>query len=284
MKFTVVDTGTFKLDGGAMFGVVPKAIWNRLTPADQNNLCTWAARCLLIEVEDRKILIDTGLGNKQDEKFRSYFHPSNNLNITDHMQSVGVDPESITDVIITHMHFDHVGGALYRDINDEILPSFPNAHYWSSKTHFEWATHPNAREKASFLKENILPLQQMGILKFLPERGEAHPFSKLGISMKFVHGHTEAMMLPVVNYLDKTLVFCADLLPSSFHVKLPYVMAYDIRPLQTLQEKEVFLQEAVEHKHILFFEHDPIIECATLKLTDHGRYAVDQFGPLSDFI
>ncbi|MBP7400801.1 MAG: MBL fold metallo-hydrolase, partial [Chitinophagales bacterium] len=242
MKLTSFDCGTFKLDGGAMFGVVPKKIWNKLIPANENNLCTWSMRCLLVETGNRKILIDCGMGTKQDPKFFSHYEPAGNIAIHDSLQDLHLSKEEITDVFLTHLHFDHCGGAVEMDANGKLIPTFPNATYWSNEQHFQWAEFPNAREKASFLKENFIPLREHGVLKFLKEEEELLP----GFSTILVHGHTESMMLPKLEFDGKTVVYVADLIPSYAHIPLPYVMGYDVRPLQTLKEKELFLNTALK--------------------------------------
>jgi glyoxylase-like metal-dependent hydrolase (beta-lactamase superfamily II) len=274
MKLYTVNTGYFKLDGGAMFGVVPKSIWNKINPSDENNLCSWALRCLLIEDGNRLILVDNGNGDKQDAKFFSHYYLHGDDTLEKSLAKHGFHKDDITDVFLTHLHFDHCGGSIVRE-GDKLVPAFKNATYWSNKVHWDWAVHPNEREKASFLKENILPIQESGRLKFL----EVAPFTnnKLGttqftdnISVRFVSGHTEAMMLPQIRYGDKTIVYMADLLPSAGHIPMPYVMAYDMFPLTTLNEKRAFLKEAVENNYILFFEHDPKIECCDLHKTEKG--------------
>ncbi len=266
MKIHSIETGFFKLDGGAMFGVVPKSIWNRINPADDNNMCTWAMRCLLIEDDNQLILIDTGIGNKQDEKFFSHYYLHGDSSLASSLRSKGFSFADVTDVILTHLHFDHCGGAIIRQ-GDKLLPAFPNATYWSNARHWKWATEPNAREKASFLKENILPLKESGQLKFIEDVAAEFP---LNISIRQVFGHTDAMMLPQFTYKGRSILYMADLLPSAGHIPLPYVMAYDMFPLTTLNEKKSFLEEAVENETILFFEHDPKIECATLQRTEKG--------------
>ncbi len=267
MKLYTIDTGFFKLDGGAMFGVVPKSIWNNLNPADENNLCTWAMRCLLIEDDNKLILIDNGIGNKQSEKFFGHYHLHGDDSLDKSLAKHGFKKDDITDVFLTHLHFDHCGGSIIKD-GENLIPAFKNATFWSTERHWNWATQPNEREKASFLKENILPVKESGQLKFVPEEEGFQLFKNLQI--KFVNGHTNAMMLPQIKYNNKTIVFMADLLPSAAHLPLPYVMAYDMFPLITLNEKKVFLQEAVANNYILFFEHDPRIECCTLQDTDKG--------------
>jgi len=267
MKLHTIDTGLFKLDGGAMFGVVPKSIWQRTNPADEKNMCTWAMRCLLIEDGKDLILVDTGIGDKQDEKFFSHYYLHGNDTMDKSLAALGFHRSDITDVFLTHLHFDHVGGAVIRQ-GEKLLPAFKNAVYWSNEKHWKWATEPNAREKASFLKENILPLQQSGQLKFIEEKENIN--WKTDISIGFAYGHTDAMMLPKINYKGKTIVYMADLLPSIGHLPLPYVMSYDMFPLKTLDEKQVFLQEALDHEYVLFLEHDSINECCTLQQTEKG--------------
>nr|WP_294904057.1 MBL fold metallo-hydrolase [uncultured Lacibacter sp.] len=294
MKLYSVNTGYFKLDGGAMFGVVPKSIWNKLNPADENNLCSWALRCLLIEDGNRLILVDTGNGTKQDEKFWSHYYLHGDDTLEKSLAKHGFSKDDITDVILTHLHFDHCGGAV--DLVDgKLVPAFKHATYWSNEQHWEWATKPNDREKASFLKENILPIEESGQLKFVesdqyirpvgegwtavaPNSGVNFriPFTD-NISIRFTDGHTSAMMLPQLNYNGKTIVYMADLLPSAAHIPIPYVMAYDMFPLTTLNEKKSFLTEAVENDYILFFEHDPKIECCTLQQTERGIRMKESF-------
>jgi glyoxylase-like metal-dependent hydrolase (beta-lactamase superfamily II) len=282
MKLHTIETGMFKLDGGAMFGVVPKTIWNKLNPADEANLCTWAMRCLLVEDGDRLILIDTGIGNKQDEKFFSHYHLHGNDTIDGSLKKCGFSKEDVTDVFLTHLHFDHCGGAIVRE-GDALVPAFKNATYWSTEKHWYWATEPNDRERASFLKDNIIPLQTSGQLKFVEAARHQNvdvlptsPFTE-NISVRFVHGHTESMMLPQLTYKDRTIVYMADLLPSAAHIPLPYVMAYDMFPLTTLDEKKRFLTEALAENFILFFEHDPQHECCTLQQTERGIRAGEYF-------
>ena len=285
MKLSVINTGFFKLDGGAMFGVVPKKLWSRLEKPDENNMCTWAMRCLLVETGDRKIIIDTGIGNKQSEKFFSYFHPHGQDSLISSLKNINLNAEDITDVFLTHLHFDHVGGAVCKDANGKLLPTFPNATYWSNQAHYDWAFTPNAREKASFLKENFVPLMEEGVIKML----DAMPYNEIldwlpGFSVGYAYGHTEALMTPRITCQDKTIIYCADLLPSPSHIPMPYVMGYDLRPLQTLTEKEWFLNKAVDEGHILFFEHAPEIEACTVRRNEKGRIVADKTGKLSDFI
>ena len=274
MKLYSINAGHFKLDGGAMFGVVPKSIWNKINPADENNMCSWALRCMLIEVDDKKILIDTGMGNKQDEKFFGYYYLHGNDTLVGSLAKHGFTKDDITDVFLTHLHFDHCGGCIERE-GDKLVPAFKNATYWSNQNHWQWATQPNDREKASFLKDNILPIEESGKLKFVYEN-DTH-FLHPDISIQYAYGHTDAMMLPVIKYKGRTIVFMADLLPSAGHLPLPYVMAYDMFPLKTLAEKKSFLTEAVENDYVLFFEHDPTIECATLHRTEKGIRVKETF-------
>jgi glyoxylase-like metal-dependent hydrolase (beta-lactamase superfamily II) len=269
MKLYSINTGYFKLDGGAMFGVVPKSIWNKLNPADENNLCSWALRCLLIEDGNRLILVDNGIGNKQDAKFFSHYYLHGDDTLDGSLAKHGFHRNDITDVILTHLHFDHCGGSIMYE-GDKLVPAFKNAIYWSNERHWKWATSPNDREKASFLKENILPIKESGQLKLVPlpdwNTSEFIP----GVDMRFVHGHTDAMMLPQITYKDRTIVYMADLLPSAAHIPIPYIMAYDMFPLTTLQEKKIFLHEAVENNYILFFEHDKQHECCEVRETEKG--------------
>ncbi len=250
-----------------MFGVVPKSIWQRTNPADDNNMCTWAMRCLLIEDGERLILIDTGIGNKQDSKFLGHYYLHGNDTLDKSLAAKGFHRDDITDVFLTHLHFDHCGGAIVRN-GDQLLPAFKNATYWSNGKHWNWAVHPNAREKASFLTENILPIQESGQLQFVDER-DGLAFHE-GISLRFAYGHTEAMMLPQIQYKNKTIVYMADLLPSVGHIPLPYVMSYDMFPLRTLTEKKSFLEEAASQEYILYLEHDPVNECCTVMQTEKG--------------
>jgi len=275
MKVYSIDTGKFKLDGGAMFGVVPKSIWNKSNPADENNLCTWALRCLLVIEGDRTILIDTGMGSKQDEKFFSHYHPHDTLSLTAALQKLNMTTADITDVLLTHLHFDHVGGAVIKE-NENLSLQFPNATYWVSAPQWNEAMQPNQREKASFLSENILPLQQSGQLKIIsiPLFDSHHQLQEIRfsplISCFVVNGHTKGMLIPKISLGEEQLVFMADLLPSVGHIPLPYIMGYDMQPLITLAEKELFLKQAVQHHYTLFFEHDAQHECCNLQETEKG--------------
>lgn len=279
MRLHTINTGFFKLDGGAMFGVVPKSMWNKLNPADSNNMCTWAMRCLLVEYGDRLVLIDNGIGNKQDDKFYGHYYLHGEDTLDKSLAALGFGKDDITDVFLTHLHFDHCGGSIeWNDDRSGFRPAFKNATFWSNEVHWDWATKPNAREKASFLKENILPIRESGQLKFTSEHEELFP----GFQIRYMNGHTGAMMLPQITYNGKTIVFMADLLPSAAHIPVPYVMAYDTRPLITLDEKAVFLKEAAEKDFVLFFEHDPLIECCNLQMTEKGVRQKDAFS-LRDF-
>jgi glyoxylase-like metal-dependent hydrolase (beta-lactamase superfamily II) len=267
MKLHTINAGYFKLDGGAMFGVVPKSMWYKANPADDNNMCTWAMRCLLIEHGNYRILVDTGMGTKQDAKFFSHYYPHGEDSIEKGLAALGYTTDDITDVFLTHLHFDHCGGAIKRD-GEKFVPAFKNAVYWSNKQHWDAAVTPNAREKASFLKDNILPIQESGQLKFIEGADGEQWLSD--IRLRYVYGHTEAMMLPQITCGGTTVLFCADLIPSAAHVSLPWVMAYDMRPLDTLSEKQKILNEAVANNWLLFFEHDPKNECCRLEQTERG--------------
>lgn len=270
MKLHAVNTGFFKLDGGAMFGVVPKVLWQKTNPSDANNMCTWAMRSLLIEENNRLILIDTGIGSKQDEKFFSHYSLHGEDSLKGNLKKIGFEPNDITDVFLTHLHFDHVGGAVER--KDGVLkPTFNNANYWTNERHWAWATTPNMREKASFLIENILPLKESGQLRFInAPQGERRITTELGFDAFVVNGHTDAQMCPIISYRGETLIFMADLLPSVGHIPLPYVMGYDTRPLITLEEKSEILNEVAKNGYRLFLEHDPQYQTCTLDLTDRG--------------
>ncbi|AYB33203.1 MBL fold metallo-hydrolase [Chryseolinea soli] len=279
MKLHVIDTGFFKLDGGAMFGVVPKSIWQKTNPANEQNLCNWAMRCLLIEDGNRTILIDNGLGTKQDAKFFSHYFLNGDATLPSSLHRAGFEPADITDMFLTHLHFDHCGGGVERR-GDKLDLAFSKAQYWSNADHWQWATQPNPREKASFLKENILPMQESGHLKFVDAHAPS-PFASFDI--QYVSGHTEKMMIPMIRYKNKVICFMADLLPSVGHIPLPYVMGYDTRPLITLEEKERFLNEAATHGYVLFLEHDPENECCTVKHTEKG-VRVDQTFRLAEIL
>ena len=272
MELFTVDTGFFKLDGGAMFGVVPKSIWSRTNPSDENNLCPWAMRCLLVSEGNRLVLIDTGIGDKQDARFFSHYYLHGDASLAKSLQQLGVHPTDITDVFLTHLHFDHCGGSVKYGSHGQYELTFPRATYWSNEDHWNWATVPNPREKASFLEENILPLQEHGALKYL-DLATKSLFP--GFDFFTMDGHTDKQMLPKMQYKGRTLVFMADLLPSVGHLPLAYVMGYDTRPLLTIQEKQLFLEEAVREQYVLFLEHDSVNECCTVKMTEKG-VRVDQ--------
>jgi glyoxylase-like metal-dependent hydrolase (beta-lactamase superfamily II) len=274
MNLYSINTGHFKLDGGAMFGVVPKSIWNKSNPADENNMCSWALRCLLIEDGKRLILVDNGMGNKQDAKFFGYYFLHGNDSLEKSLNNYGFTAGDITDMVLTHLHFDHCGGSInYNSDRTKLEPAFKNATYYCNEKHWQWATHPNPREKASFLKENILPIQESGQLKFIDTSTQLID----NLSFMEVNGHTEGMMLPIINYKNGTVAYMADLIPSASHIPIPYVMGYDTRPLETLKEKESLLNKAIENNWTLFFEHDPNIECVSLQKTEKGVRKKDSF-------
>ncbi len=280
MKLYPIETGNLKLDGGAMFGVVPKVLWSKAYPCDENNLCNWSMRCLLVVDGSRKILIDNGIGSKQDEKWLRHYYLNGEATLETSLAKAGYTPDDITDVIITHMHFDHCGGSVkWNNDKTGYELAFPNALYWTSRKQFDWATNPNRREKASFLKENILPIQESGQLNLIKEEGEHIP----NIELKMYDGHTDGQVIPHVKYNGKTVVFMADLMPSSAHIPMPWIMAYDTRPLQTLKDRERFYAEALENDYILFFEHDIYHEAGTLYNTEKG-VQIKEVGRLSDFI
>ncbi len=272
MKVTCIEAGRFKLDGGAMFGVVPKSIWNTLNPANDHNMCTWSMRSILIETGSRKILVDTGIGFKQGAKFRAHFHPHGS-ELSDSLGSCGINEEEITDVFLTHFHFDHNGGAVRRDEKDRLIPTFPNATYWSNEVHYAWADQPNPREAASFLAENHRPLVEHGVLRYLDYQKDDLTWLP-GIKVRFVDGHTLAQMILFIETENETLVYPADLIPSTWHLRLPYIMAYDIQPLLTLEEKTRLLEGAVEHNYRLIFEHDPITESCLVEKDEKGRFTM----------
>lgn len=274
MNIYSIETGNFKLDGGAMFGVVPKVLWQEKYPADENNYCSWALRCLLVVTGERRILIDTGIGDKQDEKFLKHYYLHGEDSLQKSFAACGFSAGEITDVILTHLHFDHCGGSItYNADTKKYEPVFKNAIFWISKPQWESALNPNAREKTSFLKENILPIKENGSLKVIEHDAELYP----GVSVRIFNGHTDGMLIPFINCNGKTVVFMADLFPSTVHIPIPYVMSYDVRPLQTLKEKETFLIEAVEHDYILFFEHDVFNECCTVHNTENGVRVKETF-------
>ena len=274
MKLYSIETGNLKLDGGTMFGVVPKALWSKVYPCDKDNLCNWAMRCLLVVNEDRRVLIDNGIGDKQDWKFLRHFYLNGEDTLESSLAKYGYSKEDITDVILTHLHFDHCGGSVVwnKDRTGYEL-AFPNATYFVSYQQYQWAIQPNRRESPSYLKENILPMEESGQLTLIVEEGEILP----NISVKLYHGHTEGQIIPQINYKGKTLVFMADLLPSTAHIPMSWIMAYDTRPLETLKDKERFYNEAIQNNYVLFFEHDLYNECCTLKVTEKGVGVGDAF-------
>lgn len=266
MHLFKIETGNFMLDGGAMFGVVPKSLWQKVYPANENNLCNLAMRSLLISVNGRNILVDTGIGNKQDEKFFSHYYLNGPCSLEGSLKENGFTKDDITDVILTHLHFDHCGGAVENNMEGNLQPAFRNAGYWVSKPQWEWALHPNPREKASFLKENILPLEESGQLKFIEENTTFLP----GIELRIFNGHSSGQMIPLIRYNGKTVVFTADLIPTVAHLPAAYVCGYDTQPLVSVKERDTFLKEALENDYILFFEHDIHVECCTLTYTEKG--------------
>ena len=285
MQLYPIESGNFKLDGGAMFGVVPKALWQKTNPADNNNMIDITARCLLIEDGNRLILIDTGMGNKQSDKFYGYYYLWGNDSIDKSLKTYGFHRDDITDVFMTHLHFDHCGGSVqWNKDRTGYEPAFKNAHFWSNKDHWKWATQPNNREKASFLKENIIPMEESGQLKFtsLPEN-DLLKNSELGFDIFFADGHTDKQMIPLITYKDKTIAFMADLLPTAGHLPIPFVMGYDTRPLLTLTEKEKFLNLAADKNFYLFLEHDAHNEIITVEHTEKGVRLKDVFTPKDIF-
>ncbi|MEM1405562.1 MAG: MBL fold metallo-hydrolase [Bacteroidota bacterium] len=279
MNLHVINTGYFKLDGGAMFGVVPKSIWQRTNPSDENNMCSWAMRSLLVENNGRLALIDNGMGQKQSQKFFSYYYLHGNDSLLGSLHKNGFSTGDITDMFLTHLHFDHCGGGVLENDGTYNM-TFENADYWSNEAHWKWATEPNDREKASFLKENLIPMQESGHLKFVDLQADK-PFDLFDLIV--VNGHTDRQMLPKIKYKEHTIVFMADLLPSVGHIPLAYVMGYDTRPLITIKEKKEFLEEAADNNYILFLEHDPINECCTVKHTEKG-VRLDRVFPLSEIL
>lgn len=275
-----IDAGYFKLDGGAMFGVVPKTFWNKLNPADDNNLCSWAMRCLLIEDGHKLILVDTGMGDKQDAKWQSYYYRHGKGELVKSIRAKGYSENDVTDVILSHLHFDHCGGAVKWNFDrTKFEMTFPNAKYWSHSEHFESAIHPNAREKSTFFRDNILPIQQANQLFFV-DKVDEKPFQNIDFLM--ADGHTEKMLMPTISYQNKQIIFVADTIPSHAHIPIPYVMGYDINPLITMKEKEDLLIQAVDNEWILFFDHDPLYDCATVQKTEKG-FSLKEKGNLVEF-
>ena len=277
MKIISIETGDFKLDGGAMFGVVPKSLWQKTNPADDRNLCSWAMRSMLVDYGERKVLIDNGIGDKQSDKFFSHYHLHGDASLVSSLALNGYHPDDITDVFLTHLHFDHCGGGVKYNEKGELVTVFKNATYWSNELHWNLAMNPNDRERASFLKENLVPMKASGQLDFIKNDGIFLP----GFDVLFAHGHTESQMIPHIKYKESTVVFAADLLPSVGHIPLPYVMGYDTRPLTTLKEKKVFLETVAKKGYTLFLEHDYYQSCCTLKETDKG-IRLDQSFQLED--
>jgi glyoxylase-like metal-dependent hydrolase (beta-lactamase superfamily II) len=279
MQLHTIHTGSFKLDGGAMFGVVPKSLWSRHIEADANNLCSWAMRCLLVENGENLLLIDTGIGSKQSEKFFSHYHLHGDNSLDRSLAARGFSRADITDVLLTHLHFDHVGGAVERDSSGLLKPAFPNAQFWSCERHWAWAMNPNPREKASFLSENLMPLEESGQLRFIPRDGRwaRAPFGNRypGLDIFFADGHTESQMLPVVSYRGTRVAYMADLTPAAAHLPLAWVIGYDTRPLLTMEEKAILLQQACDEQWVLFFEHDAAHACCRLEQTEKGIRALD---------
>jgi glyoxylase-like metal-dependent hydrolase (beta-lactamase superfamily II) len=274
MRLYTIDTGFFKLDGGGMFGAVPKVIWSRTNPADKNNLCSWAMRSLLIEDGERLILIDNGIGDKQDDKFLRHYYLHGDVNLHSSLAQHGFLADDVTDVFLTHLHFDHCGGSVkWNKSRTGFEMTFKNAKYWSNIDHWNWATVPNNREKASFLRENIIPIKESGHLNFVEKEKNIFP----NFDALFVDGHTDSQMIPHITYKDKIIVFAADLLPSTGHIPLPYIMGYDTRPLLTLTEKEKFLKEAVDQEYIVFLQHDNYSECCTVEQSERGVKLKDTF-------
>ena len=271
MRVSVVSAGYFKLDGGAMFGVVPKSMWQKLHPSDNNNLCTWGLNCLLVETADRKILIDTGIGDKQDEKFRSHFHPFGNGLIAN-LKDIQVDPHDITDVCLTHLHFDHVGGAVTTNSSGTLVPTFPKARYWTNEEHLAWALSPNPREKASFLKENIQPLLDANVLDFFPSSREIPSPWLPNIKIWTVDGHTRAMTLFFIDSEFGKYAYAADLVPSSHHVKLAYTLSYDLDPLRIMEERQFFYDYCLQHGYTIILEHDDLNVAGWIALEGQQHY------------
>ncbi len=279
MRLSVIDAGNFKLDGGAMFGVVPKTIWQKLVPADENNLCSWKMRCLLVEEGNKLTLIDTGMGNKQSEKWLGYYYRHGEGNLIESIRNAGYHESQITDVILSHLHFDHCGGAVCLN-NEKLELTFKNANYWTHSDHWNWAINPNDREKATFLKENLLPIEESGHLKFIDKQSD---YFSTNFSFLFADGHTEKMIMPVIKYGSKKIIFVADTIPSYAHIHVPFCMSYDVRPLITMEEKKHLLKNVINEDILLFFDHDIYNEVAAIGMTERG-YIAKEKGKLVDFI
>lgn len=273
MKLHIIDCGNMMVDGGALFGVIPKTMWNKVYESDENNLCNIKMRSLVIETEDRKILIDTGTGNKQDERFFKYHYLNGDGELMKSLKKAGFEPEDITDILHTHLHFDHCGGSLKKDENGKIVSAFPNAKLWTSKAQWDWATKPNQREAPAYPQENILPMLESGKLSFIDEEIELFP----NVFILFAHGHTRGQIIPVINYKGKQLIYCADLIPTMANVPVSFISAYDLFQLDVLNEKEKLLEMAADKEMVLFFEHDINVECCTLTKTDKGIKVKDHF-------
>lgn len=275
MQIHVIDAGHFKLDGGAMFGVVPKTLWNKQIPADEQNLCSWMMRCLLVNTGNQLILIDSGMGDKQDARWQSYYYKHGDGDLIKSIKKAGYSPNEVTDVLCTHLHFDHCGGAVkWNSRKDQLELTFPNARYWTHSTHWNWAVNPNPREKATFLKENIMPMQQSGALHFADKVDNAFGDA---IELLYANGHTEKMIMPKIKQGNQTYLFIADTVPSHAHVHVPYVMGYDIRPLETMTEKEHLLKQVVDNNWKIIFDHDPVHDAAHIQLTEKGYRVADLF-------
>ncbi len=270
MKLHLIDTGTFKLDGGAMFGVVPKVLWKKLIPPDDSNRIEMGMRCLLVETEDRLILVDTGIGNKNNDQFIKYFSPNDTYLLVYNLKQNGFSTSDITDVILTHLHFDHAGGAVSLNENNLLFPTFPKATYWSNAIQWESAVNPNIKEAPSFIKDNFIPLQTSGQLQFIPCSDSDYQFIP-GLNIRFVHGHTLGMMLPVITNENQTFVYCADLIPTIHHLSLSYIIAYDIQPLETIKERSSLIEEALKNDYVLILEHDVANTCVKLKRNENGK-------------
>lgn len=281
MKLSVIDAGNFKLDGGAMFGVVPKTIWQKMIPADELNLCSWKMRCLLVEYDQKLVLIDTGMGDKQPEKWQGYYYRHGEGDLIGSIRKAGYHEDQVTDVILSHLHFDHCGGAVsWNESKNGYRLTFKNANYWTHQDHWNWAINPNPREKATFLTENLMPVHESGQLKFVDKEGS---YFDNNINFLFADGHTEKMIMPVVNYGEQKIIFIADTVPSHAHIHVPYCMSYDVRPLVTMQEKESLLKTIAEEKWLIFYDHDPLLEVSGITLTERG-FKPEFSGQLREFI